>query len=81
MSMHTYHFLWRLADSKYENEQTGGEQLPDEEDRPEHQVPSISQLTAQVSLSHGNNRYDNRNHYTGQHRYDHQTHYTGPAQI
>lgn len=44
--MYTYHFLWRLADSEYENQQTGGEQLPDKKDCPKHQVPSISKLTA-----------------------------------
>lgn len=38
------------AHSEDEDEEAGGEQLPDEEDGTEGQVACVAQLTAQVSL-------------------------------
>ncbi|TNN60507.1 hypothetical protein EYF80_029230 [Liparis tanakae] len=43
-------FLRRPADPEEEDDQRGGQQLPDEQDHPEHDVAAVAQRRAQVRL-------------------------------
>ncbi|TRY88712.1 hypothetical protein DNTS_006276 [Danionella cerebrum] len=48
---HTHHALGtRLANSEDEEQQAGGQQLPDDENHPEDDVPSVPEFTLKISL-------------------------------